>query len=395
MKQIKIAEGVHWVGVMDPHLRIFDVVMHAEHGTTYNSYLVQGKKGTALIETTKTKFTETFMDNLKGLIDLAELDYIILNHTEPDHTGALGALLDAAPKAKLFSSRNAVPLIKGILNREIDVRAVGDGDELDLGGKTLRFVEAPFLHWPDTMFTYLAEDRILFSCDFLGCHFTDERMFDDLVDDFSYFFRFYFDVIMRPFKEYVLKALDKIEDLPIDTIGPSHGPILRTNVSQYMEKYKLWSSSPEKGKVPCVLIFTASAYGNTLRMAESLAEGIREEGCEVKMFDLEATDPSAFIDEIEAADGVAIGSLTINGDAVKPVWDLLASLGTLKLRGKVGAAFGSYGWSGEAPKNIEERLKSLKFKVPFENIRAHMTPDKEDLAKCRELGAKLAGALKN
>ena len=191
MQHVKIAEGVHWVGVMDPHLRIFDVVMHAEHGTSYNSYLVQGEKGTALIEAVKSKFTETFMDILKGLIDPGELDYIILNHTEPDHTGALGVLLDAAPKAKLFSSRNAVPLIKSILNREIDVQAVGDGDELDLGGKTLKFIEAPFLHWPDTMFTYLAEDKILFPCDFLGSHFTDERMFDDLVDDFSYFFTIY------------------------------------------------------------------------------------------------------------------------------------------------------------------------------------------------------------
>lgn len=393
MQQLKIAEGVHWVGVLDPHLRIFDVVMHAEHGTSYNSYLIQGKNGIALIEAAKSKFTDNFLDNLKGLINPADLDYIILNHTEPDHTGALGALLEAAPEAKLITSKNAVPLVKGILNREIDVQAVGDGDELDLGGKTLKFIEAPFLHWPDTMFTYLPEDRILFPCDFLGCHFSDERMFDDLVDDFSYFFRFYFDVIMRPFKEYILKALGKIEGLSIDTIAPSHGPVLRTDVGQYMEKYRTWSSSPEK-KVPCILIFTASAYGNTLRMGKSIAEGIREEGCEVRMFDLEGSDPLAFVDEIEAADGVAIGSITINGDAVKPVWDLLASLGTLKLRGKVGAAFGSYGWSGEAPRLIEERLKGLKFKVPFENLRAHMTPDEEDLARCRELGVNLAGALK-
>ncbi len=395
MLKLKISNGVHWVGVMDPHLRIFDVIMPTEHGTTYNSYLIQGKKSTALVDTVKSKFTETFMDKLKGLIDPAELDYIILNHTEQDHTGALGTLLDAAPKAKLISSRNAVPLVKGILNREIDVQAVGDGDELDLGGKTLRFIEAPFLHWPDTMFTYLAEDRILFPCDFLGCHFADDRMFDDLVDDFSYYFRFYYDHIIRPYKEHALKALDKIEGLPITTITPSHGPILRTDVGKWMEKYRSWSSFPGKNKVPCILIFVASAYGNTARMAESIADGIRDGGCEANIFDLEGADSSVFIDRIEAADGIVVGSLTINGDAVKPVWDLLSSLATIKLRGKLAAAFGSYGWSGEAPRLIEERLKGLKLKVPFENVRVHMTPDEEDLARCRELGANLAGALKS
>ena len=393
MEPIKLAEGVHWVGVTDPLLRVFDVIMRTENGTTYNSYLVQGEKASAVIEAVKSKFTDEYIKRLSEHIDLSQLDYIILNHTEPDHTGGLAALMEAAPSAQLISSKNAVRLVKGILNRDVDVRAVGDGDELDLGGKTLKFIEAPFLHWPDTMFTYLPEDEILFPCDFLGCHFCDERMFDDLVDDFSHSYRFYYDHIMRPFKEHALRALEKISDLPISTIGPSHGPVLRTDINSYVEKYRSWSSVPGKGKVPTVLVFVASAYGNTASMAESFAEGVRQNGCKVKIFNLESADVAEFVDQIEAADAIAVGSLTINGDAVRPVWDLLSVLATVKLRGKLGASFGSYGWSGEAPRLIEDRLKGLKFKVPFENIRVHMTPVGEDLEACRELGRNIAGVL--
>jgi len=270
VKPIKLAEGVHWVGVRDPLLRVFDVIMHAEHGTTYNSYLVQGENSSAVIEAVKAKFADEYLKRLSEYIDPSQLDYIIMNHTEPDHTGGLAALMEAAPSAQLISSKNAVPLVKGILNRDVDVKAVGDGDELDLGGKTLKFIEAPFLHWPDTMFTYLPEDEVLFSCDFLGCHFSDERMFDDLVDDFSYYYKFYYDHIMRPFKEHILRALEKIEDLHIGTVGPSHGPVLRTDIKSYMEKYRAWSSVPGKNETPTVLVFVASAYGNTAAMAVKL-----------------------------------------------------------------------------------------------------------------------------
>ena len=394
MRPIPMAPGVHWIGAMDPQLRVFDVVMRAEHGTTYNSYLVKGSAGCAVIETSKAKFTESYLENLSTLVRFAEITHVVVNHTEPDHSGALDALLEEATSAKVVASKNAVPFIRAILNRDVNVEVAQDGHRVDLGGATLEFIEAPFLHWPDTMFTFHREQGILFPCDFLGSHFADERMFDNRVDDFSHSFRYYFDVIFRPFKEHVRKGLDRIEGLPIQMIAPSHGPILRTDIHRYIGSYRDWSREPARGPRPRVLVLYASSYGNTARMARSLADGASEAGAEVAFFDLEAAQPGDLLGEVESADALAVGSLTINGDAVKPVWDFLSSLATLRLRGKAAAAFGSFGWSGEAVKLIEDRLKGLKFKVPFEGIRAQLVPTAEDLAACRDLGGRLAASVK-
>ncbi|MCK5352282.1 FprA family A-type flavoprotein, partial [bacterium] len=197
------------------------------------------------------------------------------------------------------------------------------------------------------------------------------------------------DHIIRPFKEFAVRAMDKIEDLPIQIIAPSHGPILRTDIHKYIEEYRSWCAVPHKGEKSRVLVFYASSYGNTRRMAENVAEGCRKAGGEVSLFDLEVTDAFSILDEVEAADALAVGSLTINGDAVKPVWDFLSSLATIKLKGKAAAAFGCYGWSGEAVKFMEERFKALKLKVPVEGVRAQMMVTQQDLEACMELGEKL------
>lgn len=393
MSAIELAPGIHWIGAIDRDIRVFDVIMKAEQGTTYNSYLVRGSKSCALIETVKARFFDSYLSTIKTLVDPAQIDYIVMNHTEPDHSGSLDRMLAEAQSARVVSSKNGVSFIKGILNRDIDVQTVGDGDSIDLGGVTLEFIQAPFLHWPDTMFTFVREHGVLFPCDFLGSHFSDERMFDDQVDDFGHSRRYYFDHIIRPFKEFAVRAMDKIADLPIRVIAPSHGPILRTDLDKYLGEYRNWCAVPAKGDKPRVLVFYASSYGNTRSMAESVAEGCREAGAEVTVFDLEVTDAGSILDEIEAADALAVGSCTINGDAVKPVWDFLSSLATLKLRGKAGAAFGCYGWSGEAVKYIEERLKAVKLKVPVEGIRAQMMVNQQDLEACRKLGKELTGSV--
>jgi len=386
---IELAPGIHWIGAIDKDIRVFDVIMKAEQGTTYNSYLVKGSKSCALIETVKARFYDPYLSTIKILVDPAQIDYVVMNHTEPDHSGSLGSILEEAQSARVVSSKNGAAFVKGILNRDIDVQIVGDGDSIDLGGVTLEFIQAPFLHWPDTMFTFVREHGILFSCDFLGSHFADERMFDDQVDDFSHARSYYFDHIIRPFKEFANKAMDKMEDLPIKMIATSHGPILRTDINKYVEEYRQWCSVPQKSEKPRVLVFYASSYGNTRRMAESVADGCRKAGGEVTLFDLEVTEAGSILDEVEAADAMAVGSLTINGDAVKPVWDFLSSLATLKLRGKAGAAFGCFGWSGEAVKYIEERFKAIKMKVPVEGVRAQLMVTDQDLEACRELGEKL------
>lgn len=392
MNAVSIAAGVHWVGALDPNLRVFDVIMRADHGTSYNAYLVRGQK-TALIEAVKHGFEDEILGHIRDVMDPRALDYIIINHTEPDHSGALDRLLQEAPQAQLIASRTGGHFVRHILNRDVPLLKVGDGDRLDLGGKTLRFISAPFLHWPDTMFTYLEEDRILFPCDVLGAHFCDERLFDDQVGDFSAEWRYYYQVIMRPFKDKMLEALDKLRDLPVNVIAPSHGPILRTDPQRYIKLYRDWSEAPQRGPGARVVVAYASAYGNTRRMAEAVAAGAQEAGAQVLLVNVEERDAASLLDEIEAADALIAGSVTIVGDAVKPMWDLLAGLTTLKLKGKLGAVFGSYGWSGEAISMLEERLKALKFRLPEPPARAILTPTAADLQACRELGQRIAQAV--
>jgi len=388
---LSIAQDVYWVGVLNPDLRVFDIVMHTAHGTSYNAYLVRGQK-TALIETVKHGFDDEFLAHIRALVDPRAIDYIIVNHTEPDHSGALDRLLQEAPGARLIASRTGEHFVRHILNRDAPLSKVGDGDSLDLGGKTLRFVSAPFLHWPDTMFTYLEEEQILFPCDVFGAHYADERLFDDQVGDFSDEWRYYYQVIMRPFKDKMLEALDKLQGLPIRMIAPSHGPILRTNPQRYIELYRAWSENPHRAPGNRVVVAYVSSYGNTRRMAEAVASGAQEAGAQVLLVDAENRDPASLLDDIEAADALIVGSCTIAGDAVKPIWDLLASLATLRLKGKLGAVFGSYGWSGEAIPMLEERLKGLKLRLPEPPVKAILSPTAADLQACRDLGRRIAQA---
>jgi len=394
MLPVEIAEGVHWVGALDPQLRVFDIIMKADHGTTYNAYLITAGDKVAVVDTVKAPFYEEFKENLASLVNLKDIDYLIVNHTEPDHSGSLAMFLEDAPRAKVVCSRQCKKFVLNILNRDVDPMLVTDGDTLDLGkGAELSFVHAPFLHWPDTMFTYIKKEGVLFPCDFLGAHYCDDRLFDDLVDDYHYTFEYYYLVIFRPFKKYVLEAIEKIKDLDIKVICPSHGPMLRADPWSCVEKYKNWSSVPEPTDEKALLIFYASAYGNTAMLAESIAEGARSGGAKATVMDITATDLMMMIDRIEAARGIAVGSATINGDAVEPVWNLLSNLATLNLKGKVGASFGSYGWSGEAPKLIVERLKGLKFKVEEEPFRVNLVPTGDDLKQAEEFGKRVAQRL--
>jgi NADH oxidase (H2O-forming) len=395
MDSMKIKEGIYWVGALDPDLRVFDVIMKAENGTSYNSYLVKGSEKTALIETVKLAFFEEHLARISSVFDPAKLDYIVLDHTEPDHSGSLPRLLEVAANAKVVSSKPAESFIKNILNMDIDILTVGDGDKIDLGGKELEFVSAPFLHWPDTMFTYVRQDEVLFPCDFLGCHFSDPRLFNDEVEDFNYAYQYYFNHILGPFKKNVLDAIEKIKDLPIDTFAPSHGPVLRKDPWSYIELYKQWASVPvHDPNNPKIAIFYVGPYGNTRVLAKEIMKGVQEAGVSVSLFDLLGTEMGAAVAQIEAADGVIVGSATINGDAIKPIWDLLSSLGIIRVKGKLGTAFGSYGWSGEAPKFIAQRLKDLGFKVQQDPLRIRLVPSESELEQSKEFGRQFADSLR-
>ena len=386
-----LAPQVWWVGATDPDLRVFDIIMRAEHGTSYNSYLVKGSTGAAIVETVKIPFWDDFIQNVRSLIDPAAITHVVLNHMEPDHSGSINALLELAPHAKVVVSKTGEHFIKNIANADLDLIKVGDGDRIDLGGKTLQFIAAPFLHWPDSMFTYLVEDRILFDCDFLGAHYADPQLFGDLTTNYLHDFKYYFDHIMRPFKPYVLKALDKIQPLPVQIVAPGHGPVIRKDIQAYLDYYREWSlANPEQKRV---IIAYVSAYGNTESLAERIACGIQAAGAAVEVFDLQKTTAAALIDKIEGSKGLMLGSPTINGDAVKPVHDLLSSLATLSLKGKLGAAFGSYGWSGEAVPILEGRMSGLKLKVINSTVKPVLVPTDADLANAEAFGRSFGEAI--
>jgi flavorubredoxin len=393
---VELAPGTHWIGALDPGLREFDIILKTANGTTYNSYCVRGSKGVAVIDTVKAAHAAEFFRRLEQVARYEEISTIVLNHLEPDHSGALPELMRRAPQAKLYISAKAQLMLKALVKSdELHFNIVKTGDSVDLGDRTLRFFSTPFLHWPDTQCTLVEEQSILFSGDVFGCHFCDARLFNDQVGDFRFSFEYYYQHIMRPFREHVLEALELLEPLPLKLIAPAHGPILREAPLSYMQRYRQLAAPLLHNEVGAhnksLLVFYISSYGNTARMAQAVAEGAESvSGVRVSLYDLQATGDLPFVDLIEEADGIAFGSPTINGDAVKPVWDLLSSLAVIKVSDKLGAAFGSYGWSGEAINMIEDRLRGLKLRVPIKGVRARLIPTDEELDRCRDLGKQLA-----
>jgi len=396
MKPIALAPGVFWIGALDPQLRVFDVILKTANGTTYNAYCVRGETGVAVIDTVKAEFADTFFERLEQVARYDEITVIVLNHLEPDHTGALPELMRRAPNARLIISVKAQTMLKGLLKSEdLAYTPVDTGDTMELGGRTLAFLNTPFLHWPDTQCTYLNEEAMLFSGDVFGCHFCDDRLFNDRVGDFRFSFEYYYQHIMRPFREHVRAGLELIEPLDLRLIAPAHGPILRDAPRSCVQRYRqlaaplLHNESADRAKT--LLIFYISSYGNTARMAMAVRDGAEAiDGVRASLYDLQGSEVAPFVDLIEEADGIVFGSPTINGDAVKPIWDLLSSLAVVNVKDKLGAAFGSYGWTGEAVNMLEDRLRGLKLRVPVTGVRVKLIPTEEELQSCRVFGRQLA-----
>lgn len=395
---VEIADDVFWIGALDPSLRSFDIILSTANGTTYNSYMVKGSEGVAIIDTVKEGCSDEFFARLESTIDYSEIRVIVLNHLEPDHTGALPELMKRAPQARLYISQRATSMLKALLKPaagQFEYTTVKTDDRISLGDRSLRFLHTPFLHWPDTQCTYLEPQAVLFSGDIFGCHYCDKRLYNDLVGDFRFSFEYYYAHIMRPFKKHVLEALTLIEPLKLNLLAPAHGPILRDRPRRYVSHYRELSTQSLVNTIGkeelSFIVFYMSSYGNTARMAEQISEGASEvEGVRVSLFDLEGGEIAPFVNLIEEADALLIGSPTINGDAVKPIWDLLSSLAVIDLNGKLGGAFGSYGWSGEAVSMIEDRLRGLKLRVPKKGIRVKLIPDPTELEECLVFGRQLA-----
>lgn len=394
---IKISESVSYTGVLNPNLRVFDVIMKTDYGTSYNSYVVKGSEKTALVETAHLTFFNNYLRNINEVVDIHKVDYLIMNHNEPDHSGAIARLLELNPSIKIITSPAGSIYLKNIVNRtDMQVEVVKDGDTLSLGDKTLRFINAPFLHWPDSMFTWLEEDRILFSCDFLGTHYCEPQIMDTEIvyrKKYEEAFLGYYEAIFSPFKPYVLKGLEKIKDLDIEFVCNSHGPILTKDglLEQAKEKYRKWSTPMVKAKKN-IPIFFCSAYGNTEILAKSIGEGILMEipNAEVGLYDIIEHDMSELARKMNESDAFLIGSPTINRDAVPPVWMLLSNMEAVNIAKRPVAVFGSFGWSGEAFSNITQRLQSVKANVYKDPLKVTFVPTKEDCKRAVEFGQAFA-----
>ncbi|MEE4115272.1 MAG: FprA family A-type flavoprotein [Marinilabiliaceae bacterium] len=394
-----ITDDVKWIGILDYEIVTFDIVMETEFGTTYNSYFINADKK-AIIETAKAKFSETYINKIKSVCNPSEIEYIILNHTEPDHSGALKDLLDLAPEATVVGSGNAIRYLSDMINIPFRSIAVKDGETLDLGNKTLRFISAPNLHWPDSIYTYLEEDRILFTCDSFGAHYCDEEMFDDKVADYSDAFKYYFDVILKPFSRFMLKAIEKIQSLDIDVVCPGHGPILRSGWKEKVElseKYaREYLDITKVDKVKKVLITYVSAYGYTKEMAEIIKIGLEGvSDTKVSLLDIENIDLGELESEVVKADGILVGSPTINQNTLLPVYRLFSVINPLRDKNKHAAAFGSYGWSGEAAGIIADNLRNLKLKVMDDLGKFKFSPDEEKRIELVAFGSNFARQLAN
>ncbi len=386
---IKIKNDIYHIGTSDEDIRTFDIIMKTANGTTYNAYLIKTSEGVIILDTVKEAFQDEFFKKVESLCSYDEIKYIVMHHLEQDHSGALPELAKRAKNAKVFISPLAQPMLKSISkSSDIEFETVWTNKELKLGGKTLRFLSTPNLHWPETMSSYLLEDKILFSGDVFGSHYFDSRLFNDLVGDFDYAFKYYYDHIMRPFKSDVLHALKLYEPLDIHIIANLHGPIIRKDPDRYIELYKMWSNKSQKqnGK-KIVSIFYVTSYKNTKDMAENIYNGLESHDFLIaNIYDLTALDEQNMLSILEESTGVLIGTPTINSDAPKPIWELLSCMMLLEKKGKFGGCFGSYGWSGEAVEMISNRLKTLKFRVPLSPLRIQLIPTRQELSDCYNFG---------
>ncbi len=392
MKPIEIAKDIYWVGAVDWNLRDFHGYSTQE-GTTYNAYLILDDQVT-LIDTVKSEFADELIDNIAQVIDPRKIDWVVSNHTEMDHSGALPRLMHRIGEDKpLICSKVGKSNLSRHFKQAWNYRAVEDGEQLSLGKRTLVFMETRMLHWPDNMFTYCQEDRILFSSDAFGQHLASLARFDDQVGEgVMPHARKYFANILLLYAPLVSKLLEKVTraGLAIDMICPDHGIIWRKDPSRIIAAYDRWSRQIPKRKA---LVVYDSMWHSTQKMAQAIVEGLGQAGVEARPMHLRAWHRSDILTEVLDAGAVVVGSPTLNNGLFPTVADFLCYLKGLRPRNKVGAAFGSYGWSGEAARMILGELEAMKFDVIEPAIRQAYVPDQAGLDLCRELGRKVAERL--
>lgn len=385
----KLTDTVTWVGKTDWQLKKFHGNEYSiNRGSSYNSYLIKDKKN-VLIDTVWQPFDKEFVSNLKSAINLNEIDYIIINHAEIDHSGALPELMKEIPDTPIYCTQNAVKSIKGHFHMDWNFIPVKTGDTLDIGNNKIIFIEAPMLHWPDSMFCYLTGENILFSNDAFGQHYATESLYNDKVDTFELYQEAikYYANILTPFSPLVTKKINEVLsfNLPVNMICPSHGVIWKENPAQIIQTYLKWADAYSENQVTIVY---DTMWNSTRKMAEAIADGIKSANGDitVKLYNAAKTDKNDIITEIFRSKYLLVGSSTINNGLLFSISGLLEMIKGLKFKGKKAAAFGSYGWSGEAVKQITSELEKGGFEIINEGIKTLWMPDNDALKKCYEYG---------
>ena len=390
---IKMTDKVTWVGKIDWELRRFHGDEYSTHrGSSYNSYLIKDEK-TVLIDTVWEPFAKEFIENLKKEIDLKEIDYIISNHAEVDHSGALPLLMKEIPNTPIYCSSNGAKVLKSHYHEDWNFVEVKTGDTLEIGQNKLVFIEAKMLHWPDSMMTYMTGEDILFSNDAFGQHYASDLLYNDLVDQGELYQEAikYYANILTPFNTLVTKKIEEILSFnyPINIIATSHGIIWRENPGQIIKKYIKWADNYEENQIT---IMYDTMWNATRKMAEAIADGIKlvNKDVTIKLFNVAHSDKNDLITEIFKSKALLVGSSTVNKSIMSSTSGVLDMLRGLGFKNKKAVAFGSYGWSGESTSIIEERLKAAKFEIVNSGIKELWNPDKDGIQRCIEFGKEFA-----
>lgn len=393
MKNTQLAEGVHWVGVIDWNIRDFHGYS-THRGSTYNAYLIVDEK-IALIDTVKAPFFPEMFRRVKEIIDPEKIDYVISNHVEMDHSGSLPMILKEAKNAQLVTTAKFGEAgLKKHFNLDCPIVPVKEGDEIDLGKRKLVFVPIPMLHWPDSMVTYSPSDEILFSNDAFGQHLAGSGRFDDEVDQavlMQEAAKYYANILM-PLGHLIPPVLEKAGKLSIKMIAPSHGVIWRSDPGKIVSAYAEWSAGKTKNKA---LVIYDTMWGSTEKMAGAIVEGLVAQGVETKMYRLTGSDKSDILKQVLDARAVVVGSCTLNNGMFPPVAEFLCYLKGLKPKGKIGATFGSYGWSGGATKAVRQELEQTGLAMMESDLTLKWVPDEPEIGQCVEFGRQIGQRIRD
>jgi anaerobic nitric oxide reductase flavorubredoxin len=385
MKELK--NGVYWVGATDWRVRHFHGYELSTHrGSTYNAYLIKDEK-TVLIDTVWEPLTDRFLENLSEVVDISTIDYVVMNHGEPDHSGALPVIMKYIPNATVIVSKKGLETITRYYHEEWNFKVVTTGDKVNIGENDLVFVEASMLHWPDSMFTYLTGENILFSNDAFGQHYASSSIFNDEVDETEVHQEAlkYYANILTPFSKLVTKKIDQLKGLglPVDMIAPSHGIIWRKDPMFIVEKYYEWAQGISNKSA--VVVYN-SMWGATHKMAEFIGKGLGAAGVKYKIYNIATSDRNDVLAEVFKAKGIILGSSTVNQGLLTSMMPLIEDLMGLKFINKVGASFGSYGWGGESPKLLADYLAKANIKVIADGLKFKYMPNDSELEECLAYG---------